>query len=482
MVEGIVTGFPAGISGARWVMPHPFDRGLELVRGRFAMLAKLCVAPVAFGFFTSYLDLNFALTDQQQFLLFAVTVAISGWVLMTTFILSVEWLRGNEPDFEVAAIRALRAMPKVVLSYFALFALVFFGAIILRPLVLFAILFLWAPFFCAGEVFAPVRANDDDRETAEMEIEDGERLYLPRPRWFVSLPPWDLGFARSMMFSVQNFAFTVQFGLLLLVSSVVPLALAILVGGYHLQFFGLAVRVVSAAVCLQCVLFSGAVAFLQLLPKEAADELGITPSEGKPAAVRRDGSHRRSALAFLLLAGIGSLSSYAVFNWMERQFDIPESVTVQSDGVQVINGQVVVRIRLDDAEYRYHWLEPELFRLRIIPEGLAEALPAPVTEQEAADDAARAKAAQTVRPPRVLWQPDRVMAYDEKDGVIAEGETAPHRGAIRIATHLGVERAFGERGKIELYYHVSEDLRGAKPLAVGDYTIAQTPDTQPDKQ
>ncbi len=125
MVEGIVTGFSSGLSGAQRVMPYPFDRGLELVRGRFALVLKLCAAPVLFGFVTSYLDLNFTLTDQQQFLLFAFTVAISAWVLMTTLILSVEWLRGNEPDFEVAAIRALRAMPKVVLSYFALFALVF---------------------------------------------------------------------------------------------------------------------------------------------------------------------------------------------------------------------------------------------------------------------------------------------------------------------------------------------------------------------
>ena len=64
MVEGIVTGFSSGLTGARRVMPHPFDRGLELVRGRSALLFKLCAAPVLFGFFTSYLDLNFTLTDQ----------------------------------------------------------------------------------------------------------------------------------------------------------------------------------------------------------------------------------------------------------------------------------------------------------------------------------------------------------------------------------------------------------------------------------
>ncbi len=447
-------------------MPHPFDRGLELIHGRLPLLVKLCVAPILFGMFTSYLDLNFTLSDQQQFLLFASTVAISAWVLMTTLILSVEWLRGNEPDFEIAAIRALRAMPKVVLSYFALFALVFFGAVILRPLVLFAVLFVWAPFFCAGEVFAPARTDrEEDDERSEIEIEDGERLYLPRPRWFVSLPPWDLGFARSMMFSVQNFAFTVQFGLLLWVASVVPLALAIVVSGYHLQLFGLGVRVVAAAFGLQCILFSGAVAFLQLLPKEAAEELGLTRPEQRIGA-RGGKFRRRNALGFLLLGLLGAVSSFAVLNWMDRQFDIPESVVVRSDGVKVENGQLIIRIKLDDSEYRYHWLEPDLFRLRVTPEGRTDALPAPLPETPAVTEVAVDKRAQ---PRSVLWEPDRIMAYNAKGEVIPEDETAPQRGELQIAAHIGMPDSFGERGKVELFYHVREDLVGAKPLAVGEY-------------
>lgn len=466
MVEGIVAGFSSGLTGARRVMPHPFDRGLELVHGRSALLLKLCVAPVLFGFLTSYLDLNFTLTDQQQFLLFAFTVAISAWVLMTTLILSVEWLRGAEPDFEVAAIRALRAMPKVVLSYFALFALVFFGAVILRPLVLFAILFIWAPFFCAGEVFAPAKREDDEDDATEMEIEDGERLYIPRPRWFVSLPPWDLGFARSMMFSVQNFAFTIQFGLLLWVTSVAPLALAVLVSGYHLQFFGLAIRVIAAAIGLQYVLFSASVAFLQLLPKEGAEELGLVRPEGR-SGLRSAKLRRQNALAFILLSFIGLASSYVVFNWMDRQFDIPESVVVRSEAVKVENGQLVVSIRLDDPEYRYHWLEPRLFRLRITPEGRADALPAPIPESER--DATPNKLAPPPPPPTTLWEPDRVMAYDDKGEVIPEDETSPRRGGLAIAAHLGMPDSFGEKGRVELYYHVPDNLAGAKPLAAGEY-------------
>ena len=185
-----------------------------------------------------------------MFLTFVISSALNAWLLAVVAMSCFSTARGDELNFKGLSVRALKGLPKVLLSYVGLISLVVLSAFI-RPLLLVIVLFVWAPLFCVGELFVDEPEEDGDEVGDEFEDFGGfqEKLKIQeRPSLFRRKLIFELGFGRAMHLGIRNVSSTLQIGLLIWCANVVPAAIVGMLTPAQAGFGGELAKIILSAV------------------------------------------------------------------------------------------------------------------------------------------------------------------------------------------------------------------------------------------
>lgn len=435
----------------------PFERGVLFVRSRF--LACIAIGVVASTVYSLglYLQHYFPLSAQEQLLVIFLRIGSLAWLIMSSFLLAAEGLAGRPVSVLSVAARALAAMPKVVLSFLCFLVAALF-AVNAPPIVVFVMFLLWAPFFCAGEYYSPPiprREPDDDESTFD---DDGPGASPRiRPGFFRYRPLWDLGFARSVQFTSRNFLFTLQYALILWVTAVGPHALVVLFAGYYLGFEAHLVQTMLAGIAETIAAVIGAVGFISVLPQDAVNELKSDEKSAAPlAAATADGARAdnrngiRENLPFLFLVLIGIGATHYFWSWIQHEVSIPPGVHIEAEKAELLDGRLLLVVRLEDPEFRLRWFMPESFRLDLRPAD-PPAKPAPAKPAETTVAETSPTPQGTPAEPE-LPSPARAMPYALDGSELSEENFTPYAEPLRLKLYFEVGEAAGTRGTYSLLY------------------------------
>ena len=404
---------------------------------------------------------------KDLFLVFLVKLLAKAWFVTVVSIFLVDKLKATQERLVELAFRALRLMPKVLLSLFVLITLIYFSVVSLLPAVVFLVFLLWAPLFCAFDLWSPaVRAADTDGEEGGFSFfddeawDEDETLQAGPPQFFRRIAFWHLGFSRSVLLASQYLSASFKVLVLYWILWVVPLA------GVHLlsrDGTALSTQMLVALVTFFFYpLWTGVwvAVFWRILPLDARTDLGIEGSDPEYPAPSwlRHFDRKNAALVF------GSMLALAATLFIERQrvqwMQMPESVTHHLSAVVFENEEVVLELNLEDADRGLRWLQADGFRLKLSgleekqkpkPEQ-AENSSLPEGLKEAVDELKEAKEG--------LLLAKNVKMYDAGGKLISSGASLAFgsQARVRLVLRFEAPQGLSENSGFEIYYLGHESL------------------------
>lgn len=376
----------------RVVVFSPLDWGVVFAHAQRSTLLTFVLLPLLVQTFVVTYCFYLPVQPQHAFLLAVLVVAADALLLSSVTMFAVETIRGIPMSPQACIARAMRLLPKVLLS--DLLVILSFGiALLIAPIAIILVAFvLWAPAFVVGETYAPVKKHDVDEDNDLMDDDFLEEAYY-RERvkralsFFTEKAIWDLGLARSIRFASIHFATSLHISLLFWAARLLPVSLLYMIFKGNeslpvqiLQLIGVGVLHVFAAGAWAAV-------FLALLPEKAKEELSIPPQldANTDLSRRLQTSFRLPGRRLLnLLLFVAALAPYI---YLQRQnlAGPPAQFELELLSAEKIGEQFVVRVKLEDPSDHLRWFDPHRFNLRY----LNFTLPAePATEAQ--QDAARA--------------------------------------------------------------------------------------------
>ena len=200
----------------------PLDRGLAFALANKRTIFLLALVSVSVELLGQYLIYSHTLAQNQIFLIAVVIEGASAWLYTCLGLLALKQMLGEEMTVRALALSALRSMPKVLMSYLLILAVLVYVAfvsylsafsgsilplLIMTPAVLSVVLLIWAPLFCLGEQFA---VDAQKSRGNGVDLEDLENGFLlgdvePQPEsFFLRKSSWHLGFMRSVALSAKT--------------------------------------------------------------------------------------------------------------------------------------------------------------------------------------------------------------------------------------------------------------------------------------
>ncbi|MFN8390772.1 MAG: hypothetical protein U0136_10815 [Bdellovibrionota bacterium] len=438
----------------------PFDWGVAFALRHVGILFQISLIPALLKIFLRYVEYYRPISPRNAFLIVVLDLGAKTWLLVTIMLLCIISLQGVRVALPALARRALLSMPKVMVSCVCLILIV--AAFFLAPwMYIFVLFLLWAPIFTACEIpaksFRAEEGEDDDLDDEDI-VRPERRILRHRIRYFADKPLWDLGFARSIHFAAnrRNFVVTVQLALLFLVALTLPLATVVALAGYYHSFGWVIVESVLSFFVFSLVLAAACSSFLQLLPPEVADELGIVEIAPRSQILRRPIRFHGRILPFFLLALLGGMATKATIDYIIVNNTKPPTLVSRVNAVQINKQQFIITLDLEDKKNLFRWLSPLSFQLQVVPDNVpsketpAAVKPSPSPGKETApaptDSGDSAKQLD-------LLEPDRAMPFTIQGEPLPEESYIPYSKPLRLVLYFANSSHDADlKGKYVLYY------------------------------
>ncbi len=431
----------------------------------FAFAAKMrgwllifFLLPAAVDALGVYLYHTYPLEMQHMFLIFVGSLLANAWLLQAVMCVGVSMMRETELPLSGVLSRSLLHLPKLFFSY----AVVLAAVVLLAAFPLFivaAFFLLWAPLFCAAEIFAPdlpLRERSaalEDEEDSEDEVFNREQRGL-----FGAKEVWNLGFLRSAVLVRDYFTITFYMVIVLWAAHVVPSALVVLGAGEDYSFRPLLLQVFFSSLTEAFAVAALVGVFLAIVPRSAKKELSFSEVSMK-MPLSREGNlsgmprHLRGVISSLLLLA-AVLSTVLIIEDAVAKQMMPAEVEARVVAVSKDAQQLSVSVIIEDEVRRFRWLEFAAFRVSFARADL------PPEQAEASHPSSQDTK-------RVL-SPDRVYPYRPDGTRIAEEVFAPLDGPLKVELVFALpQEGIQEKGRFTVFY-VQPDGRQAM-LTRGDY-------------
>ncbi len=456
-------------------VPDALSWGFTFALSHFRLLFLLMLLPLAVDAAATYLQFAFPLAKGDIFLLLVVSLLINAWLLQAVLAFCIEYMQGKNPDVLTLLGNGWLQLPKVFFSYVALAVSVLLLAS--SPfLLIFALFFVWAPFFCSGELYAialpPGKAGDEEISDEVWMDHEPEVKTLTRKRFFSEMAVWNLGLLRSLDLSRYHLVATIQVVTALWFSHMVPIAVVEFFVDSKNNFLLLLIMLSFSSAVQVVVLAAAAGIFLMLLPREGRQELGISdyvePSNISPNNYFLACFRLRNIVFSLMLIAC-CLSTLFLFDKSREEALFPASVKVELLSAQPSQGRLAIKLRLVDLESHFRWLDLDAFRLSLSP-ATAQSLKDKNLPDQAVNSSVTSKAEENKA---ALLKFDRIIVQREDNTPLERDAFVPHYGPLVIwfyITFPGGENT--EQGNFSLMY----DAAGAdKPTLVyqGVYGVDQ---------
>lgn len=331
------------------------DLGLHFALSHVRQLLLLSIAPILVQLFAVSLQFRESISAQQMFLAEIINLLADTWLVAAAVMLSISAVKAESFSTKALLTRALQYLPKIFLSYLAL-AIVVLSIIYMPPLLLFAVFFIWAPYFCVAETFEK-KPKKSEEEYSEYQ-EESQAPSSSQVRWLERKSILDLGFARSVHLVGSNIAITLQIVLFMWFSSVVPRACVNLFTPVHEGVFALSLKVVLLGVITAFVSAVVGVVFIACLPSKARDEISI-PSDWewkllseKNVTFRFQG--RPVIIAVLMI--LSGLATYFLYNDLRASLSPPSTISTSIESVSWNEDRLKVQVRIEDRDASFRWL------------------------------------------------------------------------------------------------------------------------------
>lgn len=414
----------------------------------------LVVGPLLLQLVCTHLAFRYPL-DQEEWLVIAFCLMVAeAWLLNSIVIFHLEHLRAYPSRLNEISKRALKFLPKVLLSFAAVIAIAAGSAFI--PVLLALVPFLiWAPIFSAAEAFAKVlpRKEESEEESFEGLFGDDGPDAEDRPQHlFTGMAIWDLGLGRSFGFSGAAFPLTLELVVLMWCAHVMPNAICYFLFGsafnYTVEILALVISALASAVLIS----SAVAAFFSLLPKVARDELELPKVE---QTVREGGRWSPTrGFVLLLLSPLAGLSTFYLVSIMQDRSLPPTNLVVDATQVTRRGEYLNWNVKLEDPEHNFRWLDPNRYRL------VFRHQPAPVkdTEKEV--------------PPEQDYElaPERYYTF-QSEGRLVE-RFRPFYGPLRVEVRFRYPPQLVGDKKLALHYKSGKELG----KALGEVQLSAIPE------
>ncbi len=365
MIEGKVQESPLG-RGVEFQFSNPLIAGLNFAWLHRRALLLFGLLPLILELLITEDQFKNALPDKViLFVHLPINGLASAWQLAAVTMYAIQQGQGRAESLVTTGIHALHNLPKILISYVILIMLTLLG-VVLAPLMCFVVFFIWAPFFCVGELFMPDQVVSRDEDDYGWDDEPAEP---DQQRVFAQRGILELGFGRSIALASRNLAPTLQVASLFWFVATVPGALVALFFGPKIS---LACQLLQVSLTSLAMMFAmGAVSaiFLDLLGKEARLELKL-PLE-TPAAPAGFGPHRRPLrfdrmfLVMMVLVFVAAIATWFQHRVDELQRVIPADTAIETGGAVVEGQRIAVTLKISDPVTELRWLDPNQFVLSV---------------------------------------------------------------------------------------------------------------------
>lgn len=440
----------------------PLRWGFRFAVAHLPILVYLAAVLIVVEASCDYVVYNYSLLPKEAFLLGVVYTFTASWVLTAVYMLCIESfaLTSRFTLFQQMG-RALKFVPKPLLSFSTLIFLVFLYVLYFPPSVVLVAFFIWAPAFCVAECY--VKDPEPDEEGFDFDEDDfglgfgtrgdgggrgqkqgdrrreSDRLQgdLIRFGYFRGKAPWDLGLVRSLRFVFRHPGISIQLFLLLWFAEVGPRGVvALLRPDLALSTTSRVFEIAASGFCTVFVLAVSAYAFLVLLPDRAREEIELDPLYLKDHATARiSGLWAAPRLAiFILLSAISGVASWGLVYRESLQNRMPNAVQVSNTGAALVAGQIELEFRLEDPQKHFRWLDPGRFELvleRVQQATTTAATAVPPTTGTESASAAPPVAARAVESEHRV-SPREVGLFDSGGRVLIGTGFRPHFEPIRF--------------------------------------------------
>ena len=498
----------------------PVAKGMAFAWTYKRPLITLAIFPWLIETAGAYLQFSRPLEHKNQFLILVAAIAVNAWLLTAVVLFVVETVNRRRAQVHGIMLDALRFLPKIFLSYFALVSL--YSSILnapqLLPLMFPAIFLIWAPFFCAAEFYAPASVDEDDSWDEEDSYSEDGRYDLQAPRasrrrakLFAGKYFWEIGFSRSLQFAGHRTALTLQTVLLFWFINVVPSSLIDLFSATHPGFDMLFLKILLSSVTGIFVLAVAVVAFLSSVPQDAKDELGLpktasgraepawTPAAavageaiaasapvpeaaagparhplGVATQMVRQNRWRKVFVAVLFISSVAG--SIATRQQSVRERSAPAQLKIAAEKIERLGTVFETRFTLTDPENQFRWLELEGLRVAFLPANVPlEVEPRPPEPKQFPVGLEMLKPA---APGPDLSRPMRALIFDAQGNELNPISFSPHYGPVTVVLYFGGTEGVADSGTLALYYALPGEL-GTEELFRSAYSVQPVSPAEP---
>ena len=418
----------------------PLQLGVFTAGRHVVAILALTLGPSALQISRLWISQNRALVPEELFISSLMLLFADAWLMCACGMFAFELARREQPIVGRLIQRSLLLLPKVFLSY-AILVVVLAASAVYPLLIAFSIFFFWAPVFVIGELFSkPIQFRDDDEETyidEEGEVATRRKEYLFSGQSIISL-----GFGRSIGLVIAQMPLTIELLVLFISAKLIPAAVLRLLSGPFPAPLAQSVEVFSSNTLLGLLLVTAGTAFTALLPKQAREEVALGRAD------ERVKLHRPwpfgSAIILFVLSPLTVLCWFYLQSSAVKQSDLPQEVVVTSVDTAREGETLIWRVRLEDTQYQFRWLEPEHFEVQYeVPKG-----PSKSTKQ--GPPVPTLPALFRVEPQLPTLEISRAYVFDE-NGKYLESYR-PHIGALEVELRFWYPPQFSGDRELRLIY------------------------------
>lgn len=367
---------------------------------------------------------------------------VRSWLIL---VIAVYFLR-NRDSLAVRQIwiQAFKNIPKVFFCYLIV-SVILWVSITVPPGLLLVIFLVWAPVFCAFEIYAPQNDGEDVKnDSLETNNDPDEfRTVLDQPNGYFSYKgAFELGIVRSVQYASRNMGLSFKVLLITIVSSLLPQAIIVAIFNPSGSEVGEFIPALSSYPFEVLGLAWGIAVFCFSLPPEALEEISLVLPADKSFEERCKNLWKwrlkRSNWLYSLLL-LSCLWSFPVLLQYEKShYRIPESVNFDVIAVERKQEGLIIDAEIEDSKHNFRWFKRELFWLMVDGTESKEA----VTPSKS--EITKKKA--TVFP--IGWATLR----DDDDQLISIDKIYDSRGSFKLRLFFPLRDSIPKKGECRLLY------------------------------
>ncbi len=352
------------------------DQGIYFSRVHKWSLLRLLLPPLILELFGHCMAHFIGRDPKQQFIVLVIVYMAKAWLLTAITLFVVKVVRGDEIGLSSILSKAAICLPKVFMSYLMLLFVVLLTVEV--PPGLFMLFFLvWAPVFPALEqcLLADESLDSKSDDSIWDEEEGPEASVMGDPAtipltWFKSKSILDLGLSRSAQLAMKHWRDAVFFMLFMWFAWIVPEAILQALGDVSENIGLILIKQTFVSVFLLFGITASIVGLLQLLPKEALEELGLVrPFDEARLFKGRGGSSRsfsKSRLGFFFALAMSLGSTVYLLEVTAAARRVPPGALANQVFSGFENEKFLLEFNLEDSKKKFRWLNPALFKLALV--------------------------------------------------------------------------------------------------------------------